>query len=334
MRLCRPIAAVLLGITLGFAPPAASVEFDVASGPPAEHAEALDVYDPLFDEEPEDDGSALDDDPFERANRGVFFFNDQLDRWLLDPITRGYQWLVPPPARRGVTRFFANLNSPVVFANHVLQLRPVPAATTIGRFAVNTTFGLAGFFDFADEVMDLHRIEADFGQTLYRYGVPRGPYLMVPLFGPSTARDVVGTVVDQALDPLTYLIGPLNLQWQLILGGGQGIATREANADAMDALREASVDFYAALRSAYLQSRRARELAVRPGSNREASDESAPGEVSTAPEVDPDQDSSVPAASFAIRSSIAAMSASKSSRLTIPENSERRSASSLTVPSR
>jgi phospholipid-binding lipoprotein MlaA len=206
----------------------------------------------------------------------------------------------------------------------------VPAATTLGRFVVNTTFGLAGIFDFAGDVMHVQRVDADFGQTLHRYGVPRGPYLVVPIFGPSTARDAFGTVVDQALDPLTYIIGPLNLQWQLILGGGQGLATREANADAMDALREASVDFYSALRSAYLQSRRARELEVRPEPRREGAELGAlprPAEW-------PAQEDSVPAASLAMRSSMAAISASKPSRFTIPENSERRSASSLTVPSR
>jgi len=327
MRQHRLVLTVLLGIPLIFSPAWASEEQtpDVAAAPP-DPVGALDVYDPLFDEELDEEDSELDSDPFEWANRGVFGFNDGLDRWVLDPITRGYQWVVPPPARRGVNRFFANLNSPVVFANQLLQLRPVPAATTIGRFAVNTTFGIAGFFDFADDVMGLGRVEADFGQTLHRYGIPRGPYLVVPLFGPSTARDAVGTVIDQALDPLTYIIGPLNLQWQLILGGGQGLAVREANADAMDALREASVDFYAALRSAYLQSRRARELEIRPVFS------SAPGEKVS--EGVTFQDSSVPVASLAIRSSIAAMSASKFSLLTIPENSERLSASSLTVPSR
>jgi phospholipid-binding lipoprotein MlaA len=282
----------------------------------------LDVYDPLFDEGAEGVPDDLDADPFEPANRGIFAFNQGLDTWLLDPITRGYQWLVPPPARRGVNRFFANLNSPVIFANQVLQLRPLPAAQTFGRFVTNTSLGVVGFFDFADEVIGLPPVEADFGQTLHRYWVPRGPYLMVPLFGPSTARDAVGLVIDQALDPLTYLIGPFNLQWQLILGGGQGLAVRESHVEAMEALRESSIDFYAVLRSAYLQSRRARELEVRPFAK-----ESLPTGI-------PAQDSSVPEASLAMRSSIAAMSASKSSRFTIPENSERRSASSLTVPSR
>jgi len=325
MRDRRWIAAVLFALVplqLGAAALAQPQD------PAASEAEPLDVYDPLFDDDPGEPTSGLDVDPFEPFNRGVLAFNDSLDTWVFDPVTRAYQWVVPAPVRRGVNRFFENLNEPVVFANQVLQLRPVPASRTVVRFAANSSLGAVGFFDFAGEVMQLPHEEADFGQTLHRYWVPRGPYLVVPVLGPSTARDAVGSAVDVALDPLTYLIGPLNLQWQLIFGGGQGLALRDANVDALNALRESSIDFYSALRSAYLQSRHARELEARPVSFPEL-------EVNESQALkDPAQDSSVPAASFAMRSSIAAISASKSLRFTIPENSERLSASSLTVPSR
>lgn len=326
MRDRHRVAAALLVFSclqLGSAALAEGAE-DAAGG--------LDVYDPLFDEDLEAPSSGLDADPFEPVNRGIFAFNDGLDTWVFDPVTRAYQWAVPEPARRGVNRFVENLNEPVVFANQVLQLRPAPAARTFVRFTANSSLGAIGFFDFAGEVMGVPHEEADFGQTLHRYGIPRGPYLVVPVIGPSTCRDAVGSAVDVALDPLTYLIGPLNLQWQLIIGGGQGLALREANVDALEALRESSIDFYSALRSAYLQSRRARELEVRPlqpepGSVLDEAEESqARG--------DPAQDSSVPAASLAMRSSMASISASQSLRFTMPENSERLSASSLTVPSR
>ena len=328
----RTLAAAALALVASLAGwAAAAVAEPVEQGPSAEEgAAALEVYDPLFDDE--EDPEELENDPFESANRMTFAFNQEVDYWVLDPLTRGYQWLVPGPVRRGVNRVFDNLNSPVIFANEVLQLRPQPAARTLTRFVVNTSFGLGGIFDFGDEVMGLPRGEADFGQTLARYHVPRGPYLVVPLIGPSTARDAVGTVVDQALDPLTYIVGPLNFQWQLILGSGQGLALRDANLDALDALRDASVDFYSALRSAYLQTRRARELeALGNGSLPEEAEASVP--VDPLPSELPDQEL-VPEASFSMRSSIAAISASKSSRFTMPENSERRSASSLTVPSR
>lgn len=324
----RVVAAALTALLVATAPllPAAAQE-DLPPAPdPLPHSGGLDAYDPLFESVEEEE--RLEHDPFEPANRVTFAFNEQLDVWVLDPVTRGYQWLVPAVARRSINHLFHNLNSPVIFANEVLQLRPHAAGATFGRFLANTTLGIGGLFDVADHYMQIPRGEADFGQTLARYRVPRGPYLVVPLFGPSTARDAMGTIVDQGLDPLTYLIGPLNLQWQLILGSGQGLAIRESNMDALDALRDASIDYYAALRSAYLQSRRAKELEVLWGGQTRSEpaevDEGAPG---------PDQDS-VPEASFSMRASIAAISASKSSRLTMPENSERRSASSLTVPSR
>lgn len=211
-------------------------------------------YDPLFDEEPAFDREP--EDPYERANRAVFDFNDALDCRLLDPITRAYQFVLPLPARRSVTRFFGNLNAPVEFTNEMLQLRPRAAATTLGRFVSNSTLGVAGLFDPADAWLDLSPSDADFGQTLHRYGIPRGPYLVLPFFGPSTARDTIGTLVDQGLNPLTYIAGPLNLQWRLLIGGGQGLALKESNRAALLGLRDASVDYYAALRSAYLQTRR------------------------------------------------------------------------------
>jgi phospholipid-binding lipoprotein MlaA len=253
-------------------PPAPAAEAE-----PAEHASGqaggaadLEVYDPLFDDE-EAEASQLGTDPYEGFNRMTFAFNTELDRWVLDPVTHAYQFVVPGAVRRGVNRFFLHLNSPVVFANEVLQLRPTAAATTFGRFMANSTLGLGGLLDVAADQMDIPRGEADFGQTLARYGVPRGPYLVFPLFGPSTARDATGTIVDQGLDPLTYFVGPLNLQWQLILGSGEGLVLRDANLDSIDALRDASIDYYAALRSAYLQSRRALEL--------EAAWDAAPAEV-------------------------------------------------------
>ena len=216
----------------------------------------LERYDPLYDETAEEGHVETVSDPLEPMNRAIFGFNEQLDRYVLDPITRGYRFLVPAPARRGVERFFRNLKSPVIFANLVMQGRGRDAAVTVGRFAANTTLGVGGVFDYADEVIGLKRTEADFGQTLGAYGIPSGPYLIVPLFGPSNARDAVGSVADQAMNPLTYFVAPMQLQWSLLFGGSQGIAYREANADALDALRDASVDFYAALRSAYTQSRR------------------------------------------------------------------------------
>lgn len=265
-RLVRLRAVVLaLALALGVGGgsiPASAQEASGGRAPDADPAAALEAYDPLFDD-PEEAPAGLDADPLETGNRHIFAFNRQVDRWVLDPITDGYQFLVPGPVRRSVNRVILNVNAPVIFANQVLQLRPRAAARTVGRFVANTTLGVAGIFDFAGEAMGLPRTDADFGQTLSRYGIPSGAYLMIPVLGPTTARDAVGSAVDYLLDPITYLVGPLNLEWQLALGGGEGLAIYESHEQGLDALRGSSVDFYAAMRSAYLQSRRAAEIEAR-----------------------------------------------------------------------
>ncbi len=226
--------------------------------------------DPLSGDEEDLADEASGRDPFEGLNRDVFLFNRGMDRWVFNPITRGYQFAVPAPGRRAVYRFFDNLDSAVILANHMLQFRVVEAAGTATRFVINSTFGVAGLFDPAADVLDVARIEADFGQTLARYGSPSGPYLMLPIFGPSTVRDVFGDVIDIMVDPVSYLLGPLQW-WTLLLGGGEGLIVREAHLAEIEALEAGSVDFYSALRSAYLQSR---DAAVR-----EARDESAAADL-------------------------------------------------------
>ena len=219
-------------------------------------SDPLEDYDLLFDEEFNLELSASGvGDPLEGFNRRIFSFNETLDTLAWDPMTRGYQFLVPEPLRRGIHRVFLNLESPVILVNQLLQLRFADAATTTGRFVLNSTAGAAGFFDAAGAGAGLERVEADFGQTLARYGTPSGVFLMVPLFGPSTVRDLSGDLVDRLFDPLTYLIGPI--EWWIVLGTSQGLAQREAHSDALDALEASSIDFYSALRSAYHQSREA-----------------------------------------------------------------------------
>ena len=137
--------------------------------------------------------------------------------------------------------------------NDLLQLRFKDAAQTVGRFVLNTTLGIGGFFDVGIEVGWEHH-ESDFGQTLGRLGVGAGPYLVVPVMGPNTIRDGFGGIVDLFFQPLTYLIGPIE---SIVLGVSRGFTTLDATDAALKALEESSVDFYAALRSAYLQSRAA-----------------------------------------------------------------------------
>ncbi len=202
-------------------------------------------------------------DPLEPGNRVVFGFNEFADRYAIGPISDVYGFLMPDPGERAVRRMFRNLSEPVSFVNYLLQFHPDRAGKTFVRFCVNTTVGVAGVFDVANEI-GLESHPTDFGGTLYRYGTPAGPYLVLPLFGPTTARDTVGDVVDGTVMPQSYL---LSTTIQLVLQTGNGITARHEAADALDALRDGAVDFYAALRSAYFFNR---ESELRGGASGES----------------------------------------------------------------
>lgn len=229
-------------------------------------ADALeDEPDPLFDDDDDffDDefsaGPAGYPDPLESTNRGVFAFNRQVDRWILDPITRAYRWAVPKPARNAISNFFLNLGSTKTLVNDALQLEWVDASVTTGRLVINTTVGIAGLFDVASRI-GLERHESDFGQTLALAGTPSGPYIMLPVLGPSNVRDGFGTVVDGFFQPTYYILGPSELFFGgaseiLIYSGSSGISTRDQRFLELKALEESSVDFYAAMRSGFYQDR-------------------------------------------------------------------------------
>jgi len=212
--------------------------------------------DPVLDDDAEVGAAAAGfPDPLERLNRLTFRLNLHVDRWVIDPISRAYTFVVPTPARRSIRRAFANLNSPSIFANDALQLRPVDAGVTAARFAINTTAGVVGLFDVADRI-GLEGHHADFGQTLALVGVPSGPYLMLPVIGPTTARDGVGSLVDFLFEPTTYILTPgAQLVFASIRGTGTGLSAWETQSDALHALEASSIDFYAALRNAYWQNR-------------------------------------------------------------------------------
>ena len=154
-------------------------------------------------------------------------------------------------------RALHNLNSPVFLVNDILQLRIRDAGQTLASFALNSTLGILGFFEPSKEAGWEAR-DADFGQTLELTGIGSGPYVVVPILGPTTVRDGIGAAVDRFFQPLTYVLG---LGTQLLWGGGAGLSTREGASDQLAALEKSSVDFYSVLRSAYLQNR-AEELAV------------------------------------------------------------------------
>ncbi|HET6304014.1 MAG TPA: VacJ family lipoprotein [Myxococcota bacterium] len=253
----RRLAPLLLAFGLAFGTAAGAEESPPAPTPapgPGGEDPSLEAADDLEAElllEEEASRTAQLRDPLEPGNRGVLWFNRGVDWILVDPLTRGYSWIMPDPAERAVRRFFDNLASPSVLMNDLLQLRGRHAAITSARFVVNTTVGVAGLFDPAHR-LGLPDHHSDFGQTLWVYGVRSGPYLMLPLFGPSTARDGFGRLVDGALRPDTWLLGGAPL---LVLGVGDGLSLRAMHREALAELERSSVDYYAALRSVYWMDR-------------------------------------------------------------------------------
>jgi phospholipid-binding lipoprotein MlaA len=202
-------------------------------------------------------------DPLEPGNRFVFAVNEYADRFVIGPIADAYQFIMPDPAERAVRRMFRNLKEPISFANHLLQFEPDPAGHNLVRFCLNSTVGLAGIFDVATP-LGLQAYPTDFGGTLYHYGTPAGPYLVLPLFGPTTTRDTFGDFVDSSVMPQRYL---LSTTFNIILTTGNGISARAEATDGLEALRDGSIDFYAALRSAYYFNRESELRGGAPGAS-------------------------------------------------------------------
>ena len=191
-------------------------------------------------------------DPFEPLNRGVFSFNDAVDRTVLVPVATTYQKVLPSPVRTGINNFFANLGDVWNFANSVLQLKPQNSAETFMRLNVNTFFGLGGLIDVASE-LGIDRHSEDFGQTLGRYGVPSGPYVVLPILGPSTVRDTAALPIDLKGDLVGYVhdIPVRNSMYVLRV-----VDTRATYLRAGRLLGDAALDKYSFTRDAYLQRRR------------------------------------------------------------------------------
>lgn len=196
-------------------------------------------------------------DPFQQWNRTVFAFNDVADQAIMRPVAKGYRAAVPKPARNGLRNFLRNLKSPVSFVNEVLQGDLQGAGNVLTRTTVNTFVGAGGLFDVAAAEGIPYQPE-DFGQTLAVWGVDHGPYLVLPLLGPSSARDGTGLLVDMVFDPLNwyfYNVRPENEGWKYARFAAEGIVKREDLLDALDDLRRNSFDYYTAMRSAYAQRR-------------------------------------------------------------------------------
>jgi phospholipid-binding lipoprotein MlaA len=201
--------------------------------------------------------AAPNPDPLERMNRATYKFNDFFDRHLARPVARGYRAVVPAIARRGIGNFFANLAYPTVIVNDVLQGKLRNAAGDTTRFVVNSLMGIGGIADPATD-MGLVAHDEDFGQTLGRWGVRPGPYLVLPFLGPSDVRDAPGRYVDH-FSNLTYFVNDDSTRYSLL--AVNLIDTRTSLLAADEAL-QAAFDPYALMRNAYLQRR---EYLVRDG---------------------------------------------------------------------
>ena len=191
-------------------------------------------------------------DPLEPFNRGVYSFNEGLDRAVLKPVATAYQNITPSPVRTGVTNFFENISDVWSMVNNVLQAKPAEAADSLFRVTTNTLWGVGGIFDVATE-LKIPKHKEDFGQTLGTWGLASGPYVVLPVFGPSSVRDTAGLAVDMQGDlvsqssqvPVRNSLKALDL-----------VDTRASLLDAGNLLDQAALDKYAFTRDAYLQRRK------------------------------------------------------------------------------
>jgi len=182
----------------------------------------------------------------------MYTFNEKLDEYVARPLARGYQTITPAPVDRGITRFFANLEDVQISLNNLLQFKFGEALSDMGRFGVNSTVGILGFLDVASK-MGLEKHEEDFGQTLGKWGFSSGPYLVLPVIGPSSVRDAIGFAGDWVVNPIYTQIDSATISWSLY-----GIRYVDRRADLLKAsrvLQTAALDPYSFVRDSYMQRR-------------------------------------------------------------------------------
>jgi phospholipid-binding lipoprotein MlaA len=217
------------------------------------------------------EGTGEEYDPWEPVNSNIFEFNLKLDRYVLKPVAKGYNFIMPDLAQVGVSNFFYNVRFVPRFLNNIFQGKMKGAGIELGRFVINSTVGIAGFIDVAKKI-DLVTPEEDLGQTLGFYGVKPGPYLVLPFLPPFTVRDFVGFVGDVFLNPINWLVLPIievegvpsaidhedRMTTSIIQTGsrvGEVINDRSRNLEKFQGVEEATLDLYTAVRNAYLQKR-------------------------------------------------------------------------------
>jgi len=220
-------------------------------------------------------------DPLERINRKVYKFDRGLDKAILRPVAVGYTKIVPQAGRRGIANGFSNLTEPETFVNAVLEAKPKLALRALARFVINSTLGVGGLADQASK-MGLPQVRKDFGQTFATWGIGSGPYLVLPVLGPSTFRDAAGRGAEFAGgDPVEFGRGRLHLRWYVdySITALRLISLRSQLLDTADPVLKGAADEYATVRSAYLQERRSQIYDGHPPDEDTGDDPAAPGGV-------------------------------------------------------
>lgn len=200
------------------------------------------------------DGDSGLADPFEPVNRVIFKVNDTVDVVVLRPVALVYRTVIPPPLRKGLANFLANVSTPITLTNDILQGDMKRAETTVVRFFLNSVAGFGGLDDIASRA-GWERHTEDFGQTLAVYGVPSGPYIVAPILGPSTPRHLVGRAVDVLANPWTWILWDASLLESSSPTLATLVSDRETAIETLDTVRESSPDYYATIKNLYEQSR-------------------------------------------------------------------------------
>lgn len=199
------------------------------------------------------------DNALETYNRAVYNFNTQFNKYILKPAAQGYRKITNAYTRERVNNALANIKEPISAVNHLLQGEPADSGKSIARFALNTTLGLAGTYDVAENGWNLEKNKTGFDDTLATWGVPDGPFFMLPFVGPSTPRAATGLLADSAVNPVYWTtIHDANVHDKIYYSyvAVNGIALYESKMDILDDLERNSVDFYSTMKSAYLQNRK------------------------------------------------------------------------------
>ncbi len=230
-------------------------------------------------------------DPLEPLNRHVAQFNEGVDSVLLKPAATAYKQVLPPLVRTGVSNFFGNLSDGWSFVNSLLQFKFQNAAENFMRLNVNTFFGLGGILDIASE-LNIERHREDFGQTLGRWGVPAGPYLVLPLLGPSTMRDALAITIDRQGDPVHY-VNPASTRNSIYVLRAVDIRSNLLRLGSV--IDEAALDKYSFTREAFLQKRRADIVEIKDSDGAEPKADGTPAPGAAATPAAPSQPASTPA---------------------------------------